>query len=366
MNEDERFPALVAREDDEGRFALRLEERRVADLPAGELLIRVDYSSLNFKDALSAEGNRGVTKRYPHTPGIDAAGQVVASSVSAYSPGDEVVVTGFDLGMNTPGGWGRYIRVPAAWALPLPRGLSVREAMGIGTAGLTAALAVTRLLAATRASGGEAAGAKDAGGAPAHPSAASAGFGAAPGAGTSQLPFVVSGASGGVGSFAVALLAVTGRTVVAVSGKPDAAAYLRELGAAEVVGRDEVTDRSERLLLSARWSGGVDTVGGPILSTLLRQTAPLGAVAACGNAMEARFDANVYPFILRAVSLLGIDAASCPRELRVALWTRLAGDWREAWKRVRMTDCTLADLPAQVALMRSGHLLGRVVVDLAS
>jgi len=349
MNENELFKALVAREDDEGRFALHIEQRQVADLPAGELLIRVDHSSLNFKDVLSAEGNRGVTKRYPHTPGIDAAGQVVASSVPSFSPGDEVVVTGFDLGMNTSGGWGRYIRVPAAWALPRPHGLTAREAMEIGTAGLTAALAVTRLLAA---SGGEAAGS----GAP----------GAAPGAGTPALPFVVSGASGGVGSFAVALLAGVGRRVVAVSGKPDAAAYLRELGAAEVLGRDEVADRSERLLLSTRWSGGVDSVGGPVLSTLLRQTAHSGAVAACGNAMEARFDANVYPFILRGVSLLGIDAASCTLELRSRMWARLAGDWRPAWKRVRIAECALADLPAQVALMRAGRLLGRVVVNLAA
>ncbi len=360
MKEDEPFPALIAREDGGGRFELHIEERRVADLPAGELLIRVDYSSLNFKDALSAEGNRGVTKRYPHTPGIDAAGQVVASSVSAFSPGDEVVVTGFDLGMNTPGGWGRYIRVPAAWALPLPRPLTARETMEIGTAGFTAALAVARLLATARLvaatdgaiSGGEA--------------AASAAPAADSDARTPALPFLVSGASGGVGSFAVALLAAVGHKVVAVSGKPDAAAYLRELGAAEVVGREEITDRSERLLLSARWSGGVDTVGGPILSTLLRQTAPFGAVAACGNAMEARFDANVYPFILRAVSLLGIDAASCPPAQRVALWARLAGDWRPAWKRVRTAECALADLPAQVALMRAGRLIGRVVVNLAA
>ncbi len=335
MGAEEGFKAIVVREDKPGGFTSRVEDRRIDELPSGELLVRVDFSSLNYKDALSASGNRGVTRSYPHTPGIDAAGAVEESDSADFKPGDEVVVMGFDLGMNTPGGFGRYIRVPAAWALPLPRALSVREAMSYGTAGFTAALAALRLTDA----------------------------GLAPGGG---LPLVVSGASGGVGGFAVAFLSRLGFPVTAVSGKPDAAGYLERLGAARVVGREAVIDTSGKLLVSARWQGGVDTVGGATLSSLLRSVDRGGALAACGNVSSGEFSGSVYPFILRGVALLGIDASSTPVAVRRRVWAMLSGAWRLPPGTVEVAEVGLAQLPRMFELMLGGKIRGRVVVDLSS
>ena len=274
---------LVDRSAD-GQVTAGLAERPVSELPEGDMLVRVAYSSLNYKDAMAATGHRGIVKRFPHVPGVDAAGTVVSSGAAQFKPGDKVIVTGFDSGAARWGGWAEYIRVPHDWVVPLPSGLSLREAMVLGTAGLTAALCVDALQ---------------------H-------HDVRPGSGT----VVVTGATGGVGSVAVAILAKLGYDVAAVTGKAASHDYLKGLGASTILGRDEVDDKSGRPLLSARFTGGVDTVGGNILGTLLRATAHGGCVAACGLAASNELPITVYPFILRAVTLTGIDAAWGPIEKR--------------------------------------------------
>ncbi|MBW1991203.1 MAG: YhdH/YhfP family quinone oxidoreductase [Deltaproteobacteria bacterium] len=326
------FKALVVTETPDQRYLREIKERTLDELPPGEVLVKVKYSSLNYKDALSAIGNKGVTKQYPHTPGIDAAGVVEESSSPDFKPGEEVIVTSYDLGMNTPGGFGQYIRVPAAWVVKRPEGLTLRESMIFGTAGFTAALSVLRLLQA----------------------------GLTPERGT----VLVSGATGGVGSIAVSLLAREGFKVAAVSGKPEAKAYLTELGAKEVITPEEATDTSGRPLLKARWAGSVDTVGGPILATTLKSTALGGVVTCCGNAASPELPLTVYPFILRGVTLIGIDSQNCPMNLRVQVWNRLAGDWHLEHLERLATETGLEGLSEQIDLMLSRRHRGRTVVRL--
>jgi putative YhdH/YhfP family quinone oxidoreductase len=326
------FAAWVVRETAAGEFTRQIEERSLADLPDGEVLVRVHYSSLNYKDALSATGHRGVTRTYPHTPGVDAAGLVEDSAVADFRPGDPVIVTSYDLGMNTPGGWGQYIRVPAAWVVPLPEGLSLRQSMVYGTAGFTAALSVHRLEA----------------------------HGLAPDAGE----VLVTGATGGVGSLAVAILARLGYRVVAASGKADVGPFLRDLGAAEVVDREAVRDDSGRPLLRGRWAGAVDAVGGEYLATALKSTAYGGAVACCGLVASADLPTTVYPFILRGVSLLGVDSQACPMATRRLIWHKLAGAWKPELLDRLATECDLAGLEPEIERILHGQRLGRLVVDL--
>ena len=329
MNRD--FQALVVSESHAG-FARDIRTRSIDDLPAGDVLIRVRYSSLNYKDALSATGNRGVTRVYPHTPGIDAAGVVVESGTTDFAPGDEVLVTGYDLGMNTPGGFGQFIRVPAGWVMPMPPGLSLRESMIVGTAGFTAAQGLRAL----------------------HEG------GVRPEAG----PVLVTGASGGVGCLAVMLAAAAGHTVIAASGKREKHAWLRSLGAAEAVGREDILADPERPLLKGRWAGVIETVGGAYLDAALRATMPHGVVAACGNAASARLETSVFPFILRGVRLQGLDSASTAMAVRRELWTLLAGPWKPARLDDVAAECTLAELPGRIDAMLRAALTGRVVVRL--
>jgi putative YhdH/YhfP family quinone oxidoreductase len=330
--EDTVFKAMIVEEPQKGTFTRRIGEQRISDLPPGEVVIRVHYSSLNYKDALSATGNPGVSRNFPHTPGIDAAGEVAASSTKALVPGDRVIVTGYDLGMNTPGGFGRYIRVPAAWVLKLPPGLSLRESMILGTAGFTAALSVLRLMEA----------------------------GVRPGSGD----IVVSGATGGVGSIAVALLAKAGYRVVAASGKTCEHEFLLALGAAEVVGREELLKGSERPLTKERWAGAVDVVGGTTLAAILKATRYGGTVTCCGLVGSTELPVNVFPFILRGVSLLGIDSVECPMGPRVAVWNRLADDWKLGSLADLADECRLDELEQKIQTMLHGGLRGRTVVNL--
>ncbi len=326
------FRALVVREED-GRFVRRIEERATDDLPPGDVLIRVLYSSLNYKDALSAIGNRGVTRSYPHTPGIDAAGIVEeAAAGSGLAPGDEVVVIGYNLGMDTPGGFGQYIRVPAGWVVRRPEALSLAESMAYGTAGFTAAQAVDKLLA----------------------------YGVQP----EQGEVVVTGATGGVGVMAVALLAQQGFEVVAVTGKLDQSDLLADLGAAAVVARDVVDDQSGRALLKERWAAAVDTVGGNMLATLIKSTRKRGAVAACGNAASGDLNLTVYPFILRGVALFGIDSGNADLAERGRIWGLLAGPWRVPAAERLARPVPLAALDAEIDRILAGGQVGRVVVDL--
>jgi acrylyl-CoA reductase (NADPH) len=326
------FKAMVVSETADKKFVRELKERKLEDLPAGELIIQVKYSSLNYKDALSASGNKGVTRKYPHTPGIDAAGTVVSCSNRSFAVGDQVLVTGFDLGMNTSGGFGQYISIPAGWAVKLPQGLSLKESMSYGTAGLTAALCVTRLLAC--------------------------------GLTKEQGEVLVTGATGGVGSIAVAILAKLGFNVVAATGKTGERDFLNRLGAKTIISREEANDTSGRPLQKGRWAGVVDTVGGNILATAIKTANYGGLVAACGNAMSAELAVSVYPFILRGVSLLGVDSVEVPMSTRNRTWQKLAQDWKVDLSGDLIAECSLDELNPKIEEILQGSMRGRVVVDL--
>ncbi len=330
--EQERFKALVVRQTSDNRFVRKVEERSIDELPAGEVLVKVNYSSLNYKDALSASGNRGVTKRYPHTPGIDASGVVEKSDNPDFLKGDEVLVSCYALGMKVSGGFGQYIRVPAAWVMKLPMGMTLREAMIYGTGGFTAAHSIYRLRQ----------------------------HGVTPTDGK----ILVTGASGGVGSFSVGILAKLGYKVVAISGKSSAKQFLMELGAQEVLGREAVQDNSDRALLKGKWAGVVDTVGGNMLATAIKSLKYGGAVTCCGNVAEPEFKTNVYPFILRGVSLIGIDSAECSMTVRKKIWGLLAGEWRLDDLESLSVDTSLAELDGYIEKILAGQGQGRVVVDL--
>src|SRR5918994_936799 len=306
------FKAMVVTETADKQFVREIKERELSDLPAGELIIEVKYSSLNYKDALSATGNKGVTKKYPHTPGIDAAGVVVDSTTQSFAVGDQVIVTGFDLGMNTAGGFGQYISVPSNWAVKLIQGLSLKDTMGYGTAGLTAALSIIRLMASGLS--------KDSG------------------------EVLVTGAPGGLGSVAVAILAKLGFNVVAATGKTGERDFLAGLGAKTIMSREEANDTSGRPLQKTRWAGAVDTVGGNILATAIKTTKYSGLVTACGNAMSAELAVSVYPFILRGVSLLGVDSVEVPMNTRLRTWQKLAQDWTIDLSGSLITECALEEL----------------------
>jgi alcohol dehydrogenase len=326
------FKALQARETTAGEFEQVIVQRELADLPAGELLVRAKYSSLNYKDALSASGNRGVTRSFPHTPGIDAAGVVEASSVAEFSVGDEVIVTGYDLGMNTAGGFGQYIRIPATWALKRPQGLSLREAMVLGTAGLTAALCVDKLEQS----------------------------GLTPDAGV----VLVTGATGGVGSVAVALLASLGYRVAASTGKTEQADYLKSLGAEQVVLRADLQAGTDKAMLKEQWAGAVDCVGGDILFNVVKSLRYGASVACCGLTAGVTFKASVLPFILRGVNLLGVDSVELPLVVKASMWDRLSLQWKVNLEAL-VSEVSLEQLPAAIAQVLAGKQVGRVLVNLA-
>jgi putative YhdH/YhfP family quinone oxidoreductase len=326
------FKAMVVSETAEKTFVREIRQRALSDLPAGELIIEVKYSSLNYKDALSASGNKAVTRKYPHTPGIDAAGVVVDSTTKAVGVGEEVIVTGFDLGVNTSGGFGQFISIPSGWAVKPPQGLSLRDSMGYGTAGLTAALCVLRLMA-----GGLT---KDSG------------------------EVLVTGATGGVGSVAVAILAKLGFNVVAATGKASEHDFLTGIGAKAIISREEANDTSGRPLQKGRWAGVVDTVGGNILATALKTAKYGGLVAACGNAMSADLNVSVFPFILRGVSLLGVDSVEIPMRARQMAWSKLAGEWRVDLTPI-ITQVSLEELNPKIDQILKGGIRGRVVVNLS-
>ena len=332
MSDSTSFKAMVVAESGEKTFTREITTKSVDDLPAGDVLIRVHYSSLNFKDALSATGNKGVTRKYPHTPGIDAAGVVEESSDSRFSSGQQVIVTSYDLGMNTSGGFGEYIRVPADWVVPKPDSLSLKEAMIYGTAGYTAGLSVNALAHTVKPEAGE---------------------------------VLVTGASGGVGSMAVAILSKLGYQVVAVSGKTSAKDFLTQLGAREVIDRSEVWDESGRPVLKSRWAGVIDTVGGNILGTAIKSTNYNGTVTCCGMVASPEIPMSVFPFILRNVRLLGIDSQNTPMPLRQQIWDKLAGEWKlEHLDQILTNEIGLDQLESYIQSILKGEIAGRTVVDL--
>lgn len=327
----ETFRAMLVSESADGKFTRQIVQRSVYELPAGDILIRVKYSSLNYKDALSAIGNRGVTRKYPHTPGVDAAGIVEESSVQEFSSGDEVIVTGYDLGMNTSGGFGEFIRVPAQWVVRRPANLSLRESMIYGTAGFAAGLSVYKLTSKVGRDEGE---------------------------------ILVTGAPGGVGSVALSILVKLGYQVVAVNGKVDARDYLLGLGAKRVLSAEEAADTSGKPLLKPLWAGAIDTVGGPLLSTALRSTKYGGTVTCCGNAASPDLALTVYPFILRGISLLGIDSVECPKDLRRTIWGLFANDWKLGHLDKITTEISLDQLDERIDLILQGKQTGRTIVNL--
>lgn len=327
------YRALVVRENDDGTFVKSTEEVGFEFLPDNDVVIKVHYAALNYKDALSASGHRGITKKYPHTPGVDASGVVVRSRDDRYAPGDAVIVTSYDLGMNTKGGFAEYISVPGDWVIALPAGLSLREAMVIGTGGFTAALALHKMEA-----GGQ------------HPDMGE---------------IVVTGAGGGVGSMAVAVFKAAGYKVIASSGKTEHYPWLKKIGAKHCVNREEVRDESEKPLLRPRWAGAVDTVGGKTLTTLLKACGRNGNVAACGLVASPKFDTTVYPFILNGVNLLGIESAETPRKVRQEIWKRLAGDLKPPLIEEMQHITTLEKIPDYMDDILEGETSGRVVAHIA-
>ncbi len=328
----ETFNALVVEAGEDKTYVRQIKKRAVDDLPEGDVLIRVSYSSLNYKDALSATGNRGVTRSYPHTPGIDAAGTVADSRVAAFKKGDPVLVTGYDLGMNTSGGFGGYVRVPAGWVVPLPEGLSLKESMIFGTAGFTAGMSVLFLTERVKPEDG---------------------------------PVLVTGATGGVGSLSVAVLAKLGYSVAAVTGKTAEAAFLKGIGASQIVDRAEAADTSGRPLLKSQWAGVVDTVGGEILATAIKSTHPWGTVTCCGNVASPDLPLTVFPFILRGVRLIGIDSQNCPMDIRLKIWRNLAGAWKIKGLHDLCKEIGLGGLNDNIDLILEGRQKGRVVVSVS-
>ena len=323
------FQAIRIFEED-GKFERRIVERSTEDLPEGEVLIQVHYSSLNYKDALSASGNRAVTRNYPHTPGVDASGIVAASTDPDFKAGDSVIVTSYDLGMKTDGGFGEYIRVPAAWVLPLPEDLTLQEAMIYGTAGFTAAQSFWEL---------QTAGCKPENG-----------------------PVLVTGAAGGVGSIAVRLLLKAGYEVAAVSGNDTGKSLLKELGVQQILDREDAVDDGNRPLLKTQWNGVIDNVGGLPLSTSLKTTKPGGVITTCGSVAGAELSTTVWPFILRGLRLIGIDSQNCHYDLRKKLWELLATDWKLPNLSAGLKEVLMEEMMNEIELILRSEVKGRVVL----
>ena len=324
------FNALVVEKTESGTHAA-VHEISYEDLPAGDVTVAVEYSTVNYKDGLCIGPGGGLVRNYPHVPGIDLAGIVENSDDPRYKEGDAVVLTGWRVGEKYWGGYSQKARVKADYLVPLPKGLSTRQAMAIGTAGFTAMLAVIAL--------------ED--------------HGLRPG----QAPVLVTGAAGGVGSVAIAILANLGHVVAAVTGRPEAADYLKELGATEIVARSDINETTKRPLEAEIWSGCVDAVGGDMLARVLGQMSYGASVAAVGLAGGAGLPTTVIPFLLRGVNLLGIDSVMQPFENRERAWARIANDLPMDKLEGMITSATLADLPGLGKDILKGQVRGRVVID---
>jgi acrylyl-CoA reductase (NADPH) len=324
------FKCFLVEKDAAGKVHRSITDRPLSDLPAGDVLIRVQFSSLNYKDGLAAEAHPGVVRKVPHVPGIDAAGVVEESSSPQCKVGDEVLVTSYDLGAGQWGGWGEYIRVPAEWVVPRPSGLTLRETMILGTAGFTAAQCVQAIQL----------------------------NGVGPEAGE----IVVTGATGGVGCLAVMILRQLGYSVVAVTGKPKLEPRLKTWGASRIISRQDIVDSSSKPLLSAKWAGAVDTVGGNTLGTILRQTKEYGVVSACGLVGGTDLPLTVHPFILRGVILAGISSQNLPAARRNDIWQRLAGAWKPQHLEDVVTEIELEQAEEFVQKILKGEVAGRTII----
>lgn len=313
----------------EDQFKSSIKSLPLPELKDGFVLIDVLYSSLNYKDALSASGNKGVTKSYPFTPGIDAVGRIRQSKDNNLKEGDEVIVTGYDLGMNTNGGFGEIIHVPSGWVVPLPENLSMEEAIAFGTAGITAAASVDAVLSKIDAP---------------------------------ELPVVVSGATGGVGSIAVGLLSKLGIDVTAITGKENSNQFLKDLGAKNIILRDDFCSEKIRPLDKTKFSAGVDTVGGEILSRIISQVNRHGVITCCGNVNSIKLETTVFPFILRGIALQGIDSAESPISYKKYLWDKIASEWQISYSKSSIKIIKLNELAPEIDKILNGNQKGRVVV----
>ncbi len=319
-------------EEIDGNYQGSIKEMEFGTLNTNDILVKVHYSSLNYKDALSASGNKGVTRNYPHTPGIDAVGTIVKSNSDLFTIGEKVIVTSYDLGMNTDGGFAEYIQVPAEWAVELPEKMTIKEAMIYGTAGLTAGMSVLRLTELIKPEDGK---------------------------------IAVSGATGGVGALSVSILSKLGYSVVALTGKETERDYLINLGAEEVLLRNEVENLDKKPLLKPLFAGAIDTVGGLILENIIKSTDSMGVVTCCGNVASPRLDLTVFPFILRGITLIGIDSQNYPMKYRKIVWNKLADEWKPKQLHYTCNEIKLEDVAQKIELMLKGKLKGRTVLTLA-
>ena len=315
-------------EEKDGAFSTSISELELEKPADGFVQIKVSHSSLNYKDALSASGNKGVTRNYPFVPGIDAAGIVSDGNSSQFAEGDEVIVTGYDMGMNTPGGFGEYVNVPAGWVVKKPTNLNSLEAMSIGTAGLTAAASVLKIYESSKAS---------------------------------DLPVLVSGATGGVGSIGVILMSKLGKEVSALTGKPSSVDFLKSIGADNIIMRDEYLETPSKAMERPLFSSAIDTVGGNVLSKILPQISPHGVVACCGNVAGIEVNTTVFPFILRGITLSGIDSAESPIEFKSSIWNKFADEWKlDLSSMIKVV--TKENLQQEIDLILEGGQQGRVVL----
>lgn len=326
----ENFRAIVVKKNHD-QFDIDINERMISDLPDGELLVRVEYSSLNYKDALSASGARGVTKNYPHTPGIDAAGVVEKSNEKDFPIGSSVIVTGFDLGMDTSGGFSEYIRIPSQWAIQCPDGLSTKESMMLGTAGLTAGLAVDSIKNTCD---------------------------------IKHAKVVVSGATGGVGSIGVNLLSHLGAEVTAITGKMDEKRFLKKLGATEIIERNHFIKATKLPLSKGMYNAALDVVGGSMLSSILSSMYQNGIITVCGNVGGPKFETTVFPFILRGNSLVGIDSANSPIDKRKIIWKHFSSDWKLDGLEKYSKIVDLENLIPEIKNILAGKQTGRIILKL--
>ncbi|TKH01927.1 acryloyl-CoA reductase [Peribacillus simplex] len=328
----QQFDALVVNKQDD-QFTVNIQQLSLDDLPQGEVLIRVHYSGVNYKDSLAAIPNGNIVSSYPIVPGIDMAGVVVSSEDSRFKEGDEIIATSYGIGVSQSGGYSQFARVPAEWIVPLPDGLTMKEAMIIGTAGFTAALSVLRLEENNLT--------------------------------PEQGSVLVTGATGGVGSFAVSILSKLGYSVEASTGKESEHGYLKKIGAATIVSREDIYDGKLRALGKQKWSGAVDPVGGEPLASVLSQIKYGGAVAVSGLTAGTSLPATVFPFILRGVNLLGIDSVNCPMDTRLKVWHRLATDFKlEHLEQLVQQEITLEELPDVLPTLLKGEARGRTIVKL--
>lgn len=323
------YQAYYVRESN-NEFKGSIENLSIETLHTNDTLIRVSYSSLNYKDALSVTGNKGVTRNYPHTPGIDAVG-IVIESIDSSLVGKKVIVTGNDLGMNTPGGYSDYISVPKEWVVLLPKGLTMAESMMYGTAGFTAALSVYRLCQFVQPEDG---------------------------------PVLVTGATGGVGSIAVRLLSHLKYDVVAVSSKTESYTQLEKFGAKEIISRQTLLENSDKPLLKGKYAGVIDSVGGDFLSTVLKYVKMNGVVTCCGNIRGQEFTASIFPFILRGIQLQGITSASCDYTTKTKIWQLLSTKWQLTNLHDQVTTISLNELNEYVPQILTGQLKGRTIIKI--